>query len=346
MSCAETPKRWSRVDWAPFVNVMTEAQNVVVCGHIRPDGDTLGGCLALKRALEKLGKNVLAIDGYDVPPSFAFLDKNHEIRKISELSDDERRFIETADALVAVDVSVPAQLGPDAVPIFEAFQKTVVVIDHHEGESDYGDVKCVDPRVDSAGSLVFEAIDALGVEKSYDIAFPLYVAIATDTGMFRFSSTKSGTFERAAALVDAGVKVDEVYRLTMEQDSFGRFKLLGIAARNCVSFLDGRGVLMALSLADFEEAGAIPPDSEDLVNEPLCVAGMEVSVIAIEQKDGTVKASFRSRCALDCSKLAREFGGGGHKKAAGATLRCGLDEACRVLREKTEEYYGTLAQES
>ena len=94
------------------------------------------------------------------------------------------------------------------------------------------------------------------------------------------------------------------------------------------------------------EAGAIPPDSEDLVNEPLCVAGMEVSVIAIEQKDGTVKASFRSRCALDCSKLAREFGGGGHKKAAGATLRYGLDEACRLLREKTEEYYGALAQES
>ena len=346
MSCEKTPKRWSRVDWEPFCAATANARNVVVCGHIRPDGDTLGGCLALKRALEKLGKNVLTINGYDVPPSFAFLDENHEIRKISALTDEERRFIETADLLVAVDVSVPGQLGPDATPIFDAFQKTVVVIDHHEGESVYGDVKCVDPRIDSAGSLVFEAIDALGVEKSYEIAFPLFVAIATDTGMFRFSSTKSGTFERAAALVDAGVKVDEVYRLTMEQDSFGRFKLLGTAACGSERFLDGRGVIMALSLADFEAAGAIPPDSEDLVNEPLCVAGMEVSVIAIEQKDGTVKASFRSRCALDCSQLAREFGGGGHKKAAGATLNCGLDEARRLLREKTEEHYRALERDA
>ena len=102
---------------------------------------------------------------------------------------------------------------------------------------------------------------------------------------------------------------------------------------------------MSLSRRDFETAGAIPSDSEDLVNEPLAVAGTEVAIIAIEQRDGSVKASFRSRCALDCSMLAREFGGGGHKKAAGATLLMDLPSARAALRAKTEEYYAALNRE-
>ncbi|MGI6401907.1 MAG: DHH family phosphoesterase [Thermoguttaceae bacterium] len=342
MGDVKARKQWSDVDWAPFVELATSAKNVVVCGHVRPDGDTIGSCLALKRALEKLGKNVLAINSFEVPPALHFLDPNNEIRQIANFTADERRFVETADAFISVDLAVFMQLGPDAAAIVKNFPNSIAVIDHHEGAGDYGDVRCVDSKADSTGSLVFEAIQALGVELSYDIAFPLYVAIATDTGMFRFASTNSGTFERAAALTSAGVKVDEVYRLTNEQYSFGRFKLLGAAASNCERFLGERGAFMVLTQKDFAQAGAISADSEDLVNEPLSVAGTEVSIIAVEQKDGSVKVSFRSRCALDCSQLAREFSGGGHKKAAGATLHLPLDEAIAALKSKTEEYYARL----
>lgn len=344
MSASQSALReqWSAVDWKPFVELINESETAVVCGHIRPDGDTLGCCLALKRALEKLGKRVLAIDGHRVPPALKFIDPKNEIRKIAELTDEERRFLDSADVLVSVDVSVPAQLGPEATEIFERFPRRIAVIDHHEGGGAFGDVRCIDPNADSGGSLVFEAIDALGVEKTLDVAFPLYVAIATDTGLFRFATTNSGTFRRAAILVDAGVKVDEVYRLTMEQDSYGRFKLLGIAATSCERFLDGRGALMTISQKDFAAADAISSDSEDLVNEPLSVAGMDISIIVIEQKDGTAKASFRSRCGLDCSKLAGEFGGGGHKNAAGATLCMPLETARDAIKKKTEEYYAAL----
>lgn len=345
MSETNPRAQWSAVDWTPFVELTNASNNIVVCGHIRPDGDTIGCSLALKRALEKLGKTVLAINGYDVPPGLRFLDEKNEIRRIVELTDEEKSFLESADALIAVDVSVFQQLGPDATTIFESFKNKIVVIDHHQGDGNYGDVRCVDSHADSAGSLVFEAVAALGVPLTYDVALPLYVAIATDTGMFRFSATKSGTFERAAALVAAGVDVAEVYRLTMEQDSFGRFKLLGAVATNSERFLGNRGVFMSLSLRDFDQAGALPSDSEDLVNEPLSVAGTEVAIIAIEQRDGSVKASFRSRCALDCSMLAKEFGGGGHKKAAGATLFMDLPSACAALRAKTEEYYAALSRE-
>lgn len=335
-------KQWSSVEWRKFIKVMRHAKTVVVCGHIRPDGDTIGSSLAMKRALEQLGKEVLVINGFNVPPALSFLDEKQEVRKISSLKRAEKRFIENADVLMTVDVSASAQLGPDACELIDEFIGDVVVIDHHEVGGSIGDVRCVDANADSAGSLVYEAVEALGAELTYDIAFPLYVAIATDTGFFRFASTSQGTFERAAALVAAGVSVDEVYRLAMEQDSYGRFKLLGRASDNSERFLGDRGVFSYLSRADFDSAGAIPADCEDLVNEPLAVAGTEVSIIAIEQQDKSVKASFRSRCDLDCAALAKEFGGGGHRKAAGASLPGPLAKACKALKAKTEEYYELL----
>ena len=331
-----------RVDWTEFCRAISSARNVVVCGHIRPDGDTIGSCLAMKRALVALGKRVLAINGQAVPPTLQFLDANNEIRTISTLTSEERAFISSADLVMSIDVSSWQQLGEDASAIFRNATGTVAVIDHHAVADEIGDVRCVESRADSAGSIVFEALRALGVELTEEIAFPLYVAISSDTGWFRFGATKARTYERAAQLVAAGVKVDEAYRLTNEQESFGRFKLMGAVATNSRRFLDGKGVFMSLSQADFKAAGAIQSDAEDLVNIPLCVAGMEVAIIAIEQEDGSVKASFRSRCDLDCSQLAREFGGGGHKRAAGASPSGDLETALRALIAKATEYYNAV----
>lgn len=336
-------QKQSAIDWTDFCNALSNAQKVTLVGHIRPDGDTLGSCLALKRALVSLGKSVVIVNGYPVPSAFLCIVPPGEVRQISTLSDEERAFIAESDATISVDVSSWAQLGPDASELFKTSAGGVkIVIDHHAVGDTIGDVRCVDGRADSAGSLVFEAIQALGVAFTKEIAEPLFAAISSDTGWFRFQSTSSGTLRRAAALIDAGVKVDEIYRLVNEQDSYGRYKLLGACASHCERFLDGKGVFMRLSQQDFVDANAESSDSEDLVNTPLSVAGTEVAVIAIEQKDGSVKASFRSRCELDCGKLAREFGGGGHARAAGASHPGDLDKACRDLMAKTIEYYNNL----
>lgn len=333
----------SAIDWTDFCNAMNKAEQVTLVGHIRPDGDTLGSCLALKRALVSLGKRVMVVNGYAVPSALALVVPPAEIRQIATLTDEERKFIAESDATVSVDVSSWAQLGPDAGELFKTSTGGVkVVIDHHSVSDTIGEIRCVDGDADSAGSLVFEAIQALGVPFTKEIAEPLFAAISSDTGWFRFQSTNAGTLRRAAALIEAGVKVDEMYRLVNEQDSYGRYKLLGACASNAVRFLDGKGVFMRLSQQDFADANADSPDSEDLVNTPLSVAGTEVAVIAIEQKDGSVKASFRSRCELDCAKLAREFGGGGHARAAGASHPGDLDKACEDLMAKTIEYYNNL----
>ena len=333
----------SSIDWSDFRNTVGNAHKIVVVGHLRPDGDTIGCLIAMKRALTAMGKKVLLLDGHSVPPALAFVDPDGEIRKIADMTDEERAFAQSADVVMSVDVSAWGHLGPEATELFKSGTSgKKVVIDHHAVGDEIGDVRCVDPNADSAGSLVFEAIRALGVPFNKEIADPLFVAISSDTGWFRFQSTSSGTLRRAAGLVDAGVKIDESYRLQNEQESFARFKLLGAAATNCERFLNGKGVFMRLTQKDFEAAGAIPADSEDLVNTPLSVAGTEVAVIAIEQKDGTVKASFRSRCDLDCGKLAREFGGGGHARAAGASHPGDFETACNDFMDKTVEYYNAL----
>ena len=328
-----------RIDWTLFCETIRRAETIAISGHIRPDGDAIGCLLAAKRALTALGKRVLLFNGHPVPPSLKYLDPAGEVRVASELDGQERAFIENADALMSVDASSWAQIGADVAPFYRNARGAVVVVDHHAVADEIGTVRCVEPRADSAGSVLFEGIKALGVELTREIARPLFAAISADTGWFRFGATKARTFERAAALVDAGAKVDEEYRLANEQESYGRFKLLGAAISSAKRFLDGKGVFMSLSRADFERATAISADSEDLVNVPLSVAGMEMAIIAIEQPDGTVKASFRSRCDVDCARLAKEFGGGGHKRASGATLACDLTAASDALIAKTIEYY-------
>ncbi len=331
------------IDWTEFRSAVERARNVIVVGHIRPDGDTIGSLLAMKRALTQLGKRVLLLDGHSVPPSLKFADPSGDVKKIALTTREERAFAASADLVMALDVSSWAQLGPDASEYFKPGSNGVkVVIDHHAVADQIGDARFVDPDSDSAGSLVFEAIKALGVPFTKEIAEPLYVAIASDTGWFRFQTTNAGTFRRAAELVEAGVNPAELYRELYEQETYGRFKLLGELAGGAERFLDGRGVFMRLSQEDFAKANAAMTDSEDLVNLPLSVAGTEVSVLAVQQKDGSVKASFRSRCALDCAVLAREFGGGGHARAAGATCQGDFEAACFDFKLETEKRYAAL----
>ncbi|MDO5310122.1 MAG: bifunctional oligoribonuclease/PAP phosphatase NrnA [Planctomycetia bacterium] len=330
------------IDWAKFTALISSAQKVVLIGHVRPDGDTIGSNLAMKRALEALGKEALFVNGHAAPPGLRFLDGAAQTPTFNDLSEQARAFLDAADLVLTIDVSSWQQLGADASEYVRRKAQSgavIATIDHHAVGDTLAPHAFVDANADSAGSLTFEAIQTLGVTITQEIATPLFVAIATDTGWFRFASTNADTLRRAASLIDAGVRVDAIYREVYEQESYGRFQLYGAAVRSAERILDGKGVIMSLRLADFDAFHAIASDSEDLVNEPLSIANMEVSAILIEQRDGTIKASFRSRCALDCAQLAREYGGGGHKQAAGATLHAPLTQALDQVKALLAQFY-------
>ncbi len=175
--------------------------------------------------------------------------------------------------------------------------------------------------------MVFEAAEHLGVEVTPEIATPVFAALATDTGWFRFSSTTERTYELAAKIVAAGAKPDQIYKDLYECETLARVTLTGRVLAKTQTELDGRLIHTWIGLDDFDACGALPGDSEDMINKTLAVGGTQVAVILVEQRSGGFKISFRSRCDVDCSLLAEQFGGGGHKKAAGAFIDEPLDSA-------------------
>jgi phosphoesterase RecJ-like protein len=179
---------------------------------------------------------------------------------------------------------------------------------------------------------VVEAAGQLGVALTPEIAAPLFAALATDTGWFRFASTTGDTYRYGGKLVDAGASPSAIYNALYEQDTLARVQLRGRILARTQTELDHRLVYTSVTRKDFEETGALPADTEDVVNMTLTISGTQVAVIFVEQPDGNVKVSFRSRAGLDCSRMAESFNGGGHKAAAGAFVTGPLATAIeRVL---------------
>jgi phosphoesterase RecJ-like protein len=211
--------------------------------------------------------------------------------------------------------------------------KPIIVIDHHANAEELGTAVFKDASAEATGRLIVELAEFLEVPISQEMAMPLFAAVATDTGWYRFPSATGDTYRVAGRLVDAGAEPSVIYRELYEQDSIARVRLRGIALSRVITELDGRLAHTFVRTADFEKTGAFAGDTEDFINMALAVAGTEAAVIVIERPEGKVKASFRSRRGLDCSRLAASFGGGGHKAAAGATLDGPFERAQREVLE-------------
>jgi len=320
------------IDWQHFAEIIHSASKVVLTTHLRPDGDCIGSALAMRQILLHLGKEAHIIAPHKTPPTLAFLDPHHYITPLEEMTEEDVRWLQTADLFFVLDTSSWAQLG-DMATLFRESTAKKIVLDHHTKGDDIGAITFIDSTIDATGTLVVHAADTLGVPITADIALPAFVAITTDTGWFRFSSVKAETFHMATRLVNAGAQPDMVYRELYEQESLGRMRLIGRTLSKAESYSDGQFLLTRIMLEDFEAAGAIASDSEDIVNMLLQVRGTKMAALISELKDKTFKISFRSRCEVDCSMLAAQFGGGGHKKAAGASLALPFDQVKQTIIE-------------
>jgi phosphoesterase RecJ-like protein len=223
------------------------------------------------------------------------------------------------DLLVVLDTSAWAQLGAMA-DVAKGMRDRVLVIDHHVSEDDISDMWFKDTSAEAAARIVYEIGLRLRVPLTPEIATPIYAGLSTDTGGFRFPSVSGESFRIAARLVDAGANPTVVYRELFEQDSLARLRLVGRTLAGATTARDGRVIYSQVRQQDIKEVGAQPADTEDLINLTLAVKGTELAAILIEQPDGRIKVSFRSRGPVDCSALAGRFGGGGHKAAAGTIV--------------------------
>lgn len=311
------------VDWDAFKRQIDRHQSFVLVSHVRPDCDALGSELGMKRVLEAIGKSVRIINAHPTPESLAFIDPE---RHIEVLGRDVAPEQIAADCIMVLDTSAWPQLG-DMADVIRGSTADKMVLDHHVGEDDLGATMYKDYVAEATGHLVVRAADTLGVSLDRATADPLFAAIATDTGWFRFGSVTPETYRVAARLIEAGTVPSEIYGDLYERDTLGRLKLRGLILSRTVTEMDGTLVHTHVRREDFESVGASPSDTEDVINLTLAVAGTQAAVIFVGQQTGGYKLSFRSRCAMDCNEVARRFGGGGHKAAAGAMIDDTLENA-------------------
>lgn len=325
------------VDWKAFVSQLSHYESFVLTSHIRPDCDALGSELAMAEVLRAAGKQVRIINAHRTPPALEFIDP---AGTIEVLGDDVQPEQISADCIMILDTSAWAQLG-DMGDVIRRSRADKMVLDHHVGEDDLGAIMYKDYTAEATGHLVVQAADALGVPLTRKSAVPLFAAIATDTGWFRFGSVTPATFRVIARLLEAGAVPAEIYHDLYERDTLGRLRLRGLILARTQADLEGALVYTHVLKEDFEKTGANPSDTEDAINLTLTVDGTKVAVIFVEQLRGGFKLSFRSRCHVDCNEIARYFGGGGHKAAAGAfqegTLAEVQERVLAVVREKFAE---------
>ncbi len=325
------------VDWKAFVRQIGHYESFVLTSHIRPDCDALGSELGMAEVLRAIGKQVRIVNAHRTPPALEFLDP---AGTIEVLGDDVEPQDVTADCIMILDTSAWAQLG-DMGDVIRRSRADKIVVDHHVGEDELGAILYKDYTAEATGQLVVQAADALGVPLTRKLAVPVFAAIATDTGWFRFGSVTAATYRVIARLLEAGAVPSEIYSDLYERDTLGRLRLRGLILSRTETEIDGALAHTYVLKEDFPQTGAAPSDTEDAINLTLTIDGTKAAVIFVEQLKGGFKLSFRSRCAMDCNEVARIFGGGGHKAASGAfqegTLADVQQRVLEVVRQRVAD---------
>jgi phosphoesterase RecJ-like protein len=313
------------INWPRFTEVVRNHDQFLLTSHIRPDCDALGSELGMCGVLEKLGKSVSIVNAQTTPPNLQFIDPKNRLKTLGV--DVQPYELDDFEVLMVLDTSAWAQLGTMA-EFVRSSKAHKLILDHHVGEDDMGAELFKNSEAEATGRLVVEAAHHLGVRMTPEIAAPLFAAIATDTGWFRFGSTTGATLRYAAELIEAGAVPSQIFADLYEQDSLQRLQLRGRILARTKTDLDGRLAYTSALKEDFVATGALASDTEDVINMTLAVAGTEVAVIFVEQATGGFKLSFRSRTPkFDCNQIAKTFGGGGHKAAAGAFVSIPWPEA-------------------
>jgi phosphoesterase RecJ-like protein len=238
---------------------------------------------------------------------------------------------EQFDAAIIMECSDLARTGVSGLD-----RSFVINIDHHPGNTGFGDINWFDPSASACGEMVFELVRALGVRISAEIATHVYLAILTDTGSFHYSGITPRTFDICKQTLEAGVDPVQVARMVYDSSHLGRLKLFGAVLSDMQIDKSGRIAIVYVDYAMARAAGGTYEDTEGLVNLPLTVKEIEAVVFFKQEKDNEYRVSLRSKGDIDIGAVAKEYGGGGHKNAAGCTVRGNIDDLRRSLVEKVE----------
>ena len=313
-----------------MARALLSSDDVIICGHVSPDGDCIGSALALAWALRSLGKKATCLLAKDEPVDFGlrFLPGVDEMVPACEFTSEFATF-------VAVDVPHADRMGNDAKRL-HAQAGDSITIDHHISDGPMSRVNYVDAEAPAAAMIVWKLLPLLGVEPDARMATCCYTGLLTDTGRFQYQNTTAEALQLAGEMVAAGVDPAEVARevyqnrsrpsIALEKRMLGRIEYL----------CGGQVVMSYLKRSDFVETGAIKADAEPMIDVIRSIREIRVACMLREQ-EGQVRGSLRAKDDTDVSELARRFDGGGHKAAAGFTFHGSLEDARRIVARMLDD---------
>ena len=293
-------------------DIIREHQTFLVAGHIRPDGDVLACQIALGLTLHTLGKTVEVWNPDGMSRKYSFLPHADFVHPPPSQS---RAF----DVVIAVDTAAHDRIGNIRDRI--ASQKILVNVDHHASNTRFGDINWIEPSAAASGELVHRLLRDNHWPITPAIATNLFVAIATDTGSFQYSNTTPQTLRLAAELVEAGANIAELSRHCFQSYPLGRVRLLQLALAGLQLSADNRIASVWLTKEMYRQSGAMPEDSEGLIDHVRAINAVLVAAVFEQDENGVVRISLRSKSnKINVDKIAAKFGGGGHMAAAGARI--------------------------
>ncbi|AIS52479.1 bifunctional oligoribonuclease and PAP phosphatase NrnA [Thermoanaerobacter kivui] len=311
------------------INHIKEAQKIILTTHIAPDGDALGTVTGMYKVFKKMGKEVDAFVDDEIPDMYSFVPN---IDKIS------KPFFKEADVVLIFDCADEERLGR-AKELLKSKAATIN-IDHHISNTLYAKMNYVDTNAAATAEIAYQIVKLLGVDFDEEISTSFYTAILTDTGGFMYESTTSITHQIAGDLINNGAKFKEVGDKVFNSIKFNKAKLLGRALDSLTLYGEGKIAYMEILKRDFEETNTDLTQIENIINYGRNVEGVEVAVLLIEKED-EVKISLRSKEKVDVNKIANIFGGGGHIRASGCSIKGNIDEAKeKILQAIFKEFEG------
>ncbi len=303
--------------------MLREADHILLLAHQYPDGDTLGSCFGLCRALQNMGKTVRVHCNDPIPERYDYMLENLPQPAF------EPAFI------CAVDVADKKLLGPATEAAFG--DRVDLCIDHHGTNTAYAAYSCVDATCAAAAMLVFRLVEQLGVALSREIAQCLYTGIATDTGCFKYSNTSALAHRMAADCIDTGIPYEMINRSNFDMKSRARIELERMALDGMRFCYDGRVAIMPITNEMVKKSGAGDNDLEGLPPIPRQIEGVWVGITLRQKENGYYKISVRTGTHADAAQICALLGGGGHNRAAGCAVDGTLEEAQRAILQAVEQ---------
>ena len=310
--------------------LIEKAKSILISGHLSPDGDSLGSMIALSRMLKAVGIQAFATADIKALGKPGFLEGVKDLIPLKELK--RKKF----DLFIYVDASSPDRLPPEVRPFAEKLP--TITIDHHATSTPNG-VAILDPTASSAGELVWQFSKWMELPMDKATAEALWVALVTDTGRFAYDSVKPDTLRVATDLLKHGVRTSYINDTLYNSFPMKAMELKRRAWRSLHVWKNRKVAEVTLSRDDFREVRGTKAEAEDVVEIPRSVSGNQIALFFYQIPDRTheIRVSIRTRAAFDATALAKLFGGGGHIRAAGCTIKGSMASAKRQVRRAVKE---------